>query len=133
MVVFLFSHSYPIGVRLCQCFDVISLYLCFAWDCGKIPPPHVAYKPVQVSYLHLSNCKIEQRGFPPVQQLPCNKKNPQQKKSQIFCCQHPSYSRKASSGEDLISVCSLSSFIDCYYVVDFRVALTSLGLGPKWN
>lgn len=27
----------------------------------------------------------------------------------------------------------LSSFIDCYYMVDFRVALTSLGPGPNQN
>lgn len=62
VVIFLFSHSYPTRVRLFQCFHAISIYLCFVWDCGKIPPPHIAYKPVHVSDLHLSNCKTEQKS-----------------------------------------------------------------------
>lgn len=83
VVVFLFSHSYPTHVRLFQCFPVIPLLLCFAWDCGKIPPPHIAYKPVQVNNLHLSNCKIEQKSSssPAIKKKNKKQKNPQQQKS----------------------------------------------------
>lgn len=82
VVVFLFSHSYPTRVRLLQCFNVISLYLWFAW--GKIPPPHIAYRTgyywlvsvLQVSNLHLSNCKIEQKSS----SSPATKKKPSRRK-----------------------------------------------------
>lgn len=100
MVVFLFSHSHPTRVRLFQCFHVIPLYLCFAWDCGKIPPPHIAYKPVQVNNLHLSNCKIEQE----VQQFPCYKKSPSRRKDKSSGVS-TLYTQERPTQERLWSVC----------------------------
>lgn len=133
MAVFCFSHSCPTCVRVFQLFGVISLHLCFAWDCGNIPPPPTLYKPVQISNLHLSNCKEEQRGSG-AQQFPCCKKIPSSGKAESSGVSNLHTSRRANSGEDLITVCYfLSSFIDYYYIVDFRVASTSLGRGPKWN